>query len=103
MKTGRQHRVPLSKWAMEIVQQVKLLDGPYVFSGPKSGPISGMAMSMLLRRMKTDVTVLGFRSSFRDWTTECTGYPHEVCEMALAHIIGNKSEAAYRQGDLFEK
>ena len=88
---------------MEIVQQVKLLDGPYVFSGPKGGPLSGMAMSMLLRRMKTDVTVHGFRSSFRDWAAECTGYPHEVCEMALAHTIGNKSEAAYRRGDLFEK
>ena len=53
--------------------------------------------------MKTDVTVHGFRSSFRDWAAECTGYPHEVCEMALAHTIGNKSEAAYRRGDLFEK
>ena len=103
MKAGRQHRVPLSERAIEIVQQVKLLDGAYVFSGPKGGPLSGMAMSMLLRRMKTDVTVHGFRSSFRDWAAECTGYPHEVCEMALAHTIGNKSEAAYRRGDLFEK
>ena len=50
-----------------------------------------MAMSMLLRRMKTDVTVHGFRSSLRDWAAECTGYPHEVCEMALAHTIGNKA------------
>ena len=95
--------MPLSKRAMEIVQHVKLLDGSYVFSGPKGGPLSGMAMSMLLRRMKTDVTVHGFRSSFRDWAAECTGYPHEVCEMALAHTIGNKAEAAYRRGDLFEK
>lgn len=103
MKAGREHRVPLSKRAMEIVQHVKLLDGSSVFSGPKGGPLSGMAMSMLLRRMKTDVTVHGFRSSFRDWAAECTGYPHEVCEMALAHTIGNKAEAAYRRGDLFEK
>ena len=103
MKVGREHRVPLSKRAMEIVRHVKLLDGSYVFSGPKGGPLSGMAMSMLLRRMKTDVTVHGFRSSFRDWAAECTGYPHEVCEMALAHTIGNKAEAAYRRGDLFEK
>lgn len=58
---------------------------------------------MLLRRMKADVTVHGFRSSFRDWAAECTGYTHEVCEMALAHVIGNKVEAAYRRGDLFEK
>jgi integrase len=60
-------------------------------------------MSMLLRRMNIDATVHGFRSSFRDWAAECTGYPHEVCEMALAHTIGNKAEAAYRRGDLFEK
>ena len=62
-----------------------------------------MAMAMLLRRMKQDCTVHGFRSSFRDWAAECTAYAHEVCEMALAHTIGNKAEAAYRRGDLFEK
>jgi integrase len=60
-------------------------------------------MSMLLRRIPSDVTVHGFRSSFRDWAAECTGYPHEVCEMALAHTIANKAEAAYRRGDIFEK
>ena len=65
--------------------------------------MSGMAMSMLLRRMAVDATVHGFRSSFRDWAAECTGYAHEVAEMALAHVIGNKAEAAYRRGDLFEK
>jgi len=53
--------------------------------------------------MKADCTVHGFRSAFRDWAAECTGYAHEVCESALAHVIGNKSEAAYRRGDLFEK
>ena len=103
MKAGREHRVPLSKRAMEIVQQVKLLNDSYVFSGPKGGPLSGMAMAMLLRRMKTDVTVHGFRSSFRDFAAECTSYPHEVCEMALAHAVASKVEAAYRRGDLFEK
>ena len=103
MKAGREHRVPLAKRAMEIVQHVKMLNASHVFSGNKGGPLSQMAMSMLLRRMKTDVTVHGFRSSFRDWAAECTGYPHEVCEMALAHTIGNKAEAAYRRGDLFEK
>lgn len=60
-------------------------------------------MSMLLRRMNLDVTVHGFRSSFRDWAAECTDHSHEVCEMALAHSIGNKAEAAYRRGNLFEK
>jgi len=62
-----------------------------------------MAMAMLLRRMKSGITVHGFRSSFRDWTSEATGFSHEVCEMALAHTISNKAEAAYRRGDLFEK
>jgi integrase len=62
-----------------------------------------MAMAMLLRRMKQDCTVHGFRSAFRDWAAERTSYAHEVCEMALAHTIGNKAEAAYRRGDLFDK
>lgn len=62
-----------------------------------------MAMSMLLRRIKQDVTVHGFRSALRDWAAERTSYAYEVCEMALAHAIANKSEAAYRRGDLFEK
>ena len=103
MKGGRDHRIPLSERAIEILLHVKMLNGSYVFQGTKGGPLSGMAMSMLLRRMETDVTVHGFRSSFRDWAAETTGYPHEVCEMALAHTIGNKAEAAYRRGDLFEK
>lgn len=61
-------------------------------------------MAMLLRRMGIrEATVHGFRSTFRDWAAECTEYSHEVCEMALAHVIGNKAEAAYRRGDLFEK
>ena len=63
-----------------------------------------MAMTMLLKRMgQTEITVHGFRSTFRDWASEQTSFPHEVCEMALAHAIGNKAEAAYRRGDLFEK
>src|SRR3546814_15949910 len=65
--------------------------------------MSGMAMTMLLRRMQVDVTVHGFRSGFRDWSAECTGYAHEVAEMALAHTIENKVERAYRRGDLFDK
>lgn len=62
-----------------------------------------MAMSMLMHRMKVDATVHGFRSGFRDWAAECTGYAHEVAEMALAHAIENKVERAYRRGDLFDK
>src|SRR6056297_3512905 len=103
MKAGREHRVPLSDRAVDILKQTKKLDCAYLFPGQRGAQMSGMAMSMLLRRMGVDATVHGFRSSFRDWAAECTGYPHEVCEMALAHTVGNKVEAAYRRGDLFEK
>lgn len=108
MKAGKEHRVPLSPRAVEILEAVQSLnkqdraDAP-IFPGGRGVKLSGMAMSMLLRRMKIDATVHGFRSGFRDWSAECTGYAHEVCEMALAHAIGNKAEAAYRRGDLFEK
>jgi integrase len=103
MKGGKEHRVPLSPRAMEILETVKPLGSDFLFAGNKGGKLSGMAMAMLLRRMKLDCTVHGFRSSFRDWGAECTGFAHEVCEMALAHVISNQSEAAYRRGDLFEK
>ena len=102
MKAGREHRVPLSDRAVEILNSVKPLGRDRVFVGNK-GKMSSMAMAMLFRRMGHDSTVHGFRSAFRDWAAECTGYPHEVCEMALAHTIENKAEAAYRRGDLFEK
>ena len=105
MKAGREHRVPLSDPAMDIIETMALdaVKGQ-LFPGPKAdGPLSSMAMAMLLRRMRVNVTVHGFRSSFRDWASETTGFSHEVCEMALAHTISNKAEAAYRRGDLFEK
>ena len=103
MKAGKEHRIPLSPRAVEILEAVKPLDKASLFPADNGGKLSTMAMSMLLRRMKLDCTVHGFRSGFRDWSAECTGYAHEVCEMALAHVIGNKSEAAYRRGDLFDK
>lgn len=105
MKAGREHRVPLSARAIEIIEEMAQLGTEgFVFPGPQpSTPLSSMAMSMLLRRMKADVTVHGFRSTFRDWASEVTSFPHEVCEIALAHTIANKAEAAYRRGDLFEK
>jgi integrase len=103
MKATKEHRVPLSPRALEILAVTKGLHSEWLFPAMKGGKISGMAMSMLLRRMKIDVTVHGFRSSFRDWSAECSSYAHEVCEMALAHVISNKAEAAYRRGDLFEK
>lgn len=103
MKAGKEHRIPLSPRAVEILEAVKPLGKASLFPADKGGKLSTMAMSMLLRRMKLECTVHGFRSGFRDWAAECTGYAHEVCEMALAHVIGNKSEAAYRRGDLFDK
>ena len=66
-------------------------------------PLSNMAFEMTLRRMKVPVTAHGFRSSFRDWAAETTSYPNEVAEMALAHVVKNRVEAAYRRGDLLEK
>ena len=103
MKAGKEHRVPLSPRAVAILEETKQLGGKYLFPGARRDKLSGMAMAMLLRRMKQDVTVHGFRSAFRDWAAECTGYSHEVAEMALAHTISNAVERAYRRGDLFDK
>ena len=106
MKAGREHRVPLSPRALKIVKAMQdTRNGDFVFPGHRPGrPLSVMALEMVLRRMKMDgVTVHGFRSSFRDWAAECTHFPNEVCEAALAHVIENKAEAAYRRGDLFDK
>jgi integrase len=106
MKGGREHRVPLSARAIAIVKSLRHADGgEFVFAGHKPGkPLSGEALRMVLRRMKVHgVTVHGFRSAFRDWAAECTGFSNEVCEAALAHVIENKTEAAYRRSDLFEK
>ena len=103
VKAGKEHRIPLSPRALEILEAAGPMGSPFAFTGQRGGKLSGMAMDMLLRHMGTDVTVRGFRSAFRDWAAECTGYAHEVCEMALAHVIGNKAEAAYRRGNLFEK
>jgi integrase len=109
MKAGREHRVPLSDAAMAVLRGLLPLRdteaGNWVFPGARKGrPLSNMAMEMTLRRMnRGDLTVHGFRSTFRDWTSETTGYPREVAEAALAHTLGDKTEAAYRRGDLFDK
>lgn len=103
MKAGKEHRVPLSPRAVKILETTRELGSTYVFPGTRSDSLSTMAMAMLLRRMKADVTVHGFRSGFRDWAAECTGYSHEVAEMALAHTISSAVERAYRRGDLFDK
>ena len=106
IKGGREHRVPLSDRAVELLQALpREADNPFVFIGPRQGGLSNMAMASVLGRMgrDDDITVHGFRSTFRDWAAERTSYPNHVVEMALAHVIGDKVEAAYRRGDLFEK
>lgn len=106
MKARKEHRVPLCLRAQALVTAAqKDSKGRYLFGGWKKGrPLSNMAMLQLLKRMGTpDLTAHGFRSTFKDWVSECTQYPAEVSEMALAHTIDNKVEAAYRRGDLFNK
>lgn len=106
MKAAKEHRVPLSDTALKLIKRLpKVKDNPYVFPGAREGkPLSNMSMLMALRRMKRDdLTMHGFRSTFRDWAAESTNYPREVCEQALAHVRQDKAEAAYFRGDLFEK
>jgi integrase len=107
MKSGREHRVPLTESALAILRELAdVQDGSgLVFFGAKRGALlSDMTLTAVLRRMaRSDLTVHGFRSTFRDWAAEATSYPNHVVEMALAHTIGNAVEAAYRRGDLFEK
>jgi integrase len=117
MKAGKEHRVPLSPRALAIVNGIdhqpesdqrdgaRSEAGAFVFPGGKtSKPLSNMALLMLLRRMgRDDLTAHGFRSTFRTWAAERTNFPREVIEAALAHTIGNKVEAAYQRGDMFEK
>lgn len=104
MKAGREHRVPLSDAALALLAGLpRYVDNPLVFPGSKGRQISDMTLSAVVRRLDVPVTVHGFRSTFRDWAAESTAYPGDVVEMALAHTISNKVEAAYRRGDLFEK
>jgi integrase len=110
MKAGKEHRVPLTKAALQVLAAAQTLrtkpgDGEYIFPGAAEGrPLSDMSMTAVLRRMeRPDLTVHGFRSTFRDWAAERTAYASEVAEMALAHVVADKVEAAYRRGDLFEK
>ncbi|MFG1379497.1 tyrosine-type recombinase/integrase [Xanthobacter autotrophicus] len=107
MKAGREHRVPLGPRALEILDTVaQLKRGPddLVFPGQKRGsPLSDMSLTALLRRLKVDATAHGFRSSFRDWAGDHTTFPREVAEAALAHAVGDATEAAYRRSDALEK
>lgn len=104
MKAGKEHRVPLSDAAIMLLRAVPRMDGTdYVFPAPRGGQLSDMTLTAVLRRLEVPAVPHGFRSTFRDWAAERTNYPREAAEMALAHTIGDKVEAAYRRGDLFEK
>jgi len=105
MKAGEEHRVPLSDRAVRILQQQrKQRINDFVFPGFREGrPLSDMALMAVLRRLGSNVTTHGFRSSFRDWAGDCTSYARETVESALAHVIANKVEAAYRRSDALEK
>lgn len=104
MKAGKEHRVPLSADAVTLLNSLDRVEGTdFVFPSAKGKPLSDMTLTAVLRRMKVPAVPHGFRSTFRDWAAEQTNHPREVAEMALAHTIENKVEAAYRRGDLFEK
>lgn len=112
MKAGKEHRVALSSAARSIIEHQRSMSfSEFVFPSPnrsRSNPgeaamLSDMTLSAVLRRMKVDAVPHGFRSTFRDWCAEQTEYAHEVAEMALAHAVSNKVEAAYRRGDLLKK
>jgi integrase len=107
MKGRREHRVPLSLVALAVLERARRAGEGSEFVFPNTGrgqPLSNMAMLKMMERMgKPELTTHGFRSTFRDWAAEQTAFPSEVAEAALAHAIGDKTEAAYRRGDLFEK
>jgi integrase len=106
MKAAREQRVPLSPRAVSILEGLATAKaGEHIFAGQQADkPLSSMAMEMMLRRMKIqDATVHGFRSSFRDWAGNESSFPREIIEAALAHVIGDKAEQAYRRGDALEK
>jgi integrase len=104
MKTGEEHRVPLTDAMLAILEPLQAMQSEYVFEGQKRNkPLSNMSMLMLLRRMGlTDVTVHGFRSTFRDWAREVANAPREVAEKCLAHKVGNDSERSYARSDLLD-
>jgi len=111
MKAGSEHRVPLSDSAMEVLKVLEpLRQGGFVFHGrDATKPLSAGALEMLMRRLKVKSattggpTVHGFRSAFRDWAGDCTDFPREIAEAALAHRVGDQTERAYRRGDAIER
>ena len=104
MKSGREHRVPLSQAAIDVLQKVPRMGGSdLLFTAPRGGALSDMTLSAVTKRMKVDAVPHGFRSVFRDFAAERTNAPREVAEAALAHVVGDRTEAAYARSDLFER
>jgi integrase len=104
MKAEKEHRVPLIESTIRMLNALSQVEGTaLVFPAPRGGPLSDMALTAVLRRMKVDAVPHGFRSTFRDWAAERTNFPRDMAEMALAHTVGDKVEAAYRRGDMMEK
>ena len=105
MKNGKEHRIPLVDAALDILKKLRGLHPVLVFPGAREDKmLSSMSMLTVLRRMnRADLTVHGFRSTFRDWAAEMTQYPKELAELSLAHTVGNAVENAYRRSDLFER
>jgi integrase len=103
MKASKEHRVPLSRRALEILKELEHREGFIFLNARRGRPLSSAAMSEMLKTMVPGLTVHGFRSTFRDWCSERTNTSREVVEMSLAHAIGNAVEAAYRRGELFTK
>ena len=106
MKAGREHRVPLSRQALETLEDARMISGGegLIFPAPPSGKaMTDMTLTALLRRLSIPAVPHGFRSSFRDWAAEQSGASWAVCESALAHNVGNSTEAAYMRSDLFEQ
>jgi len=104
-KGGKEHRVPVSERALAILRKMQeLRQNDLVFPGSKQGrPLSDMSLLMLLREFRPGITTHGFRSTFKDWAAEMTNAPNFVSEAALAHVVADKVEAAYRRADLFER
>jgi len=103
MKAGKEHRIPLSTHALELLKKIGPSKG-FIFKSPKDAALSNMALLALLKRMdRLDITTHGFRSTFRDWAGECTNFSREVIEHALAHGLKDKAEAAYARGTLMQK
>jgi integrase len=104
MKAKREHRIPLPRQAVELLQQQpRIDDSDLVFPSSRNTPLSDMTLTAVMRRLKRSEVPHGWRSTFRDWVGDCTEYPSELAEIALAHAVGSKVEQAYRRGDMLEK